>query len=105
MRLDEKRLARVFNGWASQYTHPHSSQGVALEGKSLKNTVSDGYGSQQNFVSLVSAFSHPRGEVLGLRVMENKKHSEITVVQALLELLDLKGVVFTMAALHCQKKP
>ncbi len=35
--------------------------------------------------------------------MENKKQSEIVAVQDLLELLDLKGVVFTMDALHCQK--
>ena len=36
--------------------------------------------------------------------MENKKQSEIVAVQDLLELLNLKGVVFTMDALHCQKK-
>ena len=53
---------------------------------------------------MVSAFSHQRGEVLGIQIMENKKQSEIGVVQKLLELLDLKQVVFTMDALHCQKK-
>ena len=36
--------------------------------------------------------------------MENKKQSEIVAVQDLLELLDVKRVVFTMDALHCQKK-
>ena len=53
---------------------------------------------------MVSAFSHYRGEILGVKIMENKKQSEIVAVQDLLELLDLKGVVFTMDALHCQKK-
>ena len=52
---------------------------------------------------MVSAFTHERGEILGLKVMENKKQSEIVAVQDLLELLDLKGVVFTIDALHCQK--
>jgi len=42
--------------------------------------------------------------VLGLKVSKNKEQSEITTVQELLELLDLKGVVFTFDALHCQKK-
>ncbi len=37
-------------------------------------------------------------------MMENKKESEINVVRNLIELLDLKGVVFTFDALHCQKK-
>lgn len=50
---------------------------------------------------MVSAFTHERGEILGVKVMENKKQSEIAAVQDLLELLDLKGVVFTMDALHC----
>jgi predicted transposase YbfD/YdcC len=53
---------------------------------------------------MVSAFSHDRGEILGIKVIENKKESEINVVQDLLVLLDLKNVVLSMDALHCQKK-
>ncbi len=48
-------------------------------------------------------FPHRRGIVLGLKVMENKKPSEIKTVQELLETLDLKGYVLTLDALHCQK--
>ena len=36
--------------------------------------------------------------------MENKQQSEIAAVQNLLELLDFKGVVFTIDVLYCQKK-
>ena len=104
MNLDYEQLTTVFNDWASQYTHHQKGQWIALDGKSLKNTVTDYHGSQQNFVTMVSAFSHQKGEVLGLKVMENKKESEINVVRELIELLDLSGVVFTMDALHCQKK-
>ncbi len=77
---------------------------IAIDGKSLKNTVNDCYGQQQNFVMMVSALTHEGGEILGIKVRENKKQSEIVAVQDLLELLHLKGVVFTMDALHCQKK-
>ena len=104
MTLDYEAVTQVFNDWASQYTNNDRGQWIAIDGKSLKNTVSDCYGKQQNFVMMVSAFSHYRGEILGIKVMENKKQSEIMAVQDLLELLDLKGVVFTMDALHCQKK-
>ena len=104
MKLDYERLSSVFNDWASQYTHRQKGQWIALDGKSLKNTVSNCHSSQQNFVTMVSAFSHQRGEILGVKVMENKKESEINVVRELIELLDLSGVVFTMDALHCQKK-
>ena len=53
----------------------------------------------------MSAFSHQRKLVLGVKMMENKHESEINVVRELIELLDLTGVVFTFDALHCQKKP
>ena len=105
MELDYQAVTQVFNDWASQYTHNNQGQWIAIDGKSLKNTVNDCYGKQQNFVMMVSAFTHARGEILGIEVMENKKQSEIIAVQDLIQLLDLSGVVFTMDALHCQKKP
>jgi hypothetical protein len=58
----------------------------------------------QNFVSVVSVFAHNRGQVLGLDKLENKKGSEITTVQNLIAALDIQGVVFSLDALHCQKK-
>lgn len=103
--LDYQEVTKAFNDFSAQYTHNHQGQWIAIDGKSLKNTVDDCHGKQQNFVMMVSAFSHQRGEILGVKVMENKKQSEIVAVQDLLELLDLKGIVFTMDALHCQKKP
>ena len=104
MSLDYEAVTQVFNDWASKYTHNSSGQWIAIDGKSLKNTVNDCYGKQQNFVMMVSAFTHSRGEILGIEVMENKMQSEIVAVQDLIQLLDLSGVVFTMDALHCQKK-
>ena len=103
MSLDYEAVTKVFNDWASQYTNNNCGQWIAIDGKSLKNTIQDCYGTQQNFVMMVSAFTHERGEILGIKIMENKKPSEIVAVQDLLKLLDLKGVVLTMDALHCQK--
>ena len=105
MQIDYSTLAQAFNEWSSQYTHNSKGQWVAIDGKSLKNTVNDCYGKEQNFIMMVSAFTHERGEILGVKVIENKKQSEIVAVQDLIQLLDLSKVVFTMDALHCQKKP
>lgn len=104
MGLDYEALTRVFNAWASQYGNMPSHEWAGIDGKGLKNTVTDCSSSEQNFVNVVSVFTHQRGIVLGLKVMENKKTSEIKTVQELLETLDLKGLVFTLDALHCQKK-
>jgi DDE_Tnp_1-associated len=104
MQIDYLALGEAFRGWASQYEPGGEKQWVAFDGKSLRNTVTDHAGAQQNFVTMVSAFSHSRGQVLGVQVMENKHESEIVVVTNLLSLLDLQGAVITLDALHCQKK-
>ena len=104
LNLDYEELQKVFNQWSKQYSLIPSSEWISLDGKSLKNTVSNYDNAQQNFINCVSAFSHQRGLVLGVKMMENKGESEINVVRDLIELLDLTGVVFTFDALHCQKK-
>ncbi|WP_369831897.1 hypothetical protein [Chlorogloea sp. CCALA 695] len=66
----------------------------------------NGYRTQngyQNFVSLVSVYSHQQGVVLAAQQFESNKSGELKVVQTILEALQLEGVVFTMDALHCQK--
>ncbi len=104
LNLDYEELQLVFNQGRQQYSLIPSSEWISLDGKSLKNTVSNYDNAQQNLINCVSAFSHQRGLVLGVKMMENKGESEINVVRDLIELLDLTGVVFTFDALHCQKK-
>ena len=65
--------------------------------------VSEPRTAYQNFVSLVSGYSHQQGIVLTVQQFESKKSSELKVVQTMLEALQLEGVVFTLDALHCQK--
>jgi hypothetical protein len=93
MHLDYQALCDVFNAWASQYERGGSQQWIAVDGKSLRNTVTNHAATEQNFVSIVSALSHSRGQVLGIQVMENKHESEIVVVTNLLSVLDLQKAV------------
>ena len=104
MDLDYEELQLAFNQWTQQSSLIPSSEWVSLDGKSLKNTVSNSNNAQQNFINCVSAFSQQRKLVLGVKMAENKRESEIKVVQDLIELLDLTGVVLSFDALHCQKK-
>jgi hypothetical protein len=77
---------------------------VAADGKSIKSTLTDYSESYQNFVTTVSAFTHDSGVVLRLQVMNNKQTSEIEVVRQLIAALSGQPLVFTLDALHCQKK-
>jgi hypothetical protein len=103
--VDFDRVSIAFNQWASQYVMLEPHEWMAVDGKALASTVTAYDSSYQNFVSLVSVFSHKRGQVLQVATLENQKRSEIPAVQGLIEALDLQGVVFSLDALHCQKKP
>lgn len=104
VRIDFQALTEAFNAWATEaFAVTYDSQ-IALDGKSIKASVKDYDNSYQDFVSVVSAFSVQQGVVVGLQTMKNRGTSEIVTVQSLLRVLQLKGVCFSMDALHTQKK-
>jgi hypothetical protein len=90
--------------WQGENLSHSSGEWFAIDGKSIKGTVQGYSQAYQNFVSVVSVYSHQRGFVVALKQFENKQHSEIKVVQTLLAALGLQDVVFTFDALHAQEK-
>lgn len=102
-KLDFQTLAQQFEQWVNRTFNLETGEWVAIDGKSIKGTVSEQQTAYQNFISLVSVYSHQQGLVLAAQQFESKKSSELQVVQTILEALQLEGVVFTMDALHCQK--
>ena len=94
----------MFNAWAEQYVTLVPGEWLSIDGKALASTVTDYETAYQNFVSLVSLFSHKRGQILKVEFLENQKRSELPAVRTLIEALDLHGMVFSLDALHCQKK-
>ncbi|NET85945.1 MAG: transposase family protein [Moorea sp. SIO1F2] len=57
VNLDYEKLQIVFNEWSKQYSVIPSSEWISLDGKSVKNTVTNYDNAQQNFMSCVSALS------------------------------------------------
>jgi hypothetical protein len=104
MGVDFDKLAATFNQWAHQYVDLEASEWCGIDGKSIKGTVQNYDKGCQNFVSIVSVFASKRKLVLGMQKLENKQESEIVTVQNLIAALDIKGAVFSLDSLHCQKK-
>ncbi len=104
MGVDFDTFAATFNQWAKNYVHLETSDWCGIDGKSIKGTVQDYKSEYQNFVSVVSVFSEKKGLVFSLSKLENKEGSEIKTVQNLIAALDIEGVVFSLDALHYQKK-
>ncbi len=103
-RIDFDKFAFSFNQWAQQYVPLCKGDTKAIDGKAIAGTAVNPQDSYQNFVSLVSIFASQRGIVLSCEKIENGKESEIPTVRQLIEALDVQGEIFTLDALHCQKK-
>jgi hypothetical protein len=103
MNIDFDSLNDAFYKWTKDYVTISEKEWLCIDGKAIKSTVEDYDNSYQNFITLVSIFTQKRGQVIKASKFESKKTSEITVVQELLLMLDLKDVVYTLDALHCKK--
>lgn len=102
MGLNEELLAQKFTTWLKDY---HSNDDfMSLDGKAVTGTSIGGNSSSQNFVAVVSAFGHRSGLVFGMKAFENGKSGESEALRQLVERLGMKDKVFTMDALHTQKK-
>ena len=107
MALDFEALNTAFEAWVVTHVDQKSELWIAVDAKSIRSTVVNYDSSYQDFVCLVSAFTHKQGLVLGQKNYGNKKRSEVHVAQELIpqliEALGLKNAVFTLDALHCKK--
>ena len=103
VRLNFAELAKAFNGWAIESLGHALPEHIAIDGKSIKVSLSDYDKSYQDFICIVSAFSVERGEVIALSPMRNGQTSEVVVVEALLKQLDLTDVCISLDALHTKK--
>ena len=100
--LDYEELSNAIYKWGSQYIE--SDDWVSIDGKAMGSTVTNSHDSKQNYKSMVSIFCNKKGIVIDTSTFENKKEHEGATARELIELCELKGVTFTMDALHCQKK-
>ena len=103
-RVDLEPILGLFNRWSQMFIQLSEQTWVAAAGKSIKSPLTHYSESYQNFVTTVSVFTHHSGVVLHLPVMDNKHTREIEVVRQLIAALAGQPVVFTLDALHCQKK-
>lgn len=79
------------------------SDWIAIDGKSLKNTLTNYDNKDQNMLIIVSWFSQKTKIVIKSESLESKKGSESAKVQTMIEECGLIGKVLTLDALHCSK--
>ena len=102
--LDFDELSRQFHKWSLQYVKIGEDEWISIDGKAIAGTMTDYSDNKQRFINLVSLYCSKQKLVIGNAFVDNAKESEIPAVIKLIEALDMKGVTFTLDALHCQKK-
>lgn len=102
-RVSFEELSNIFYEWSKNYVKINKGDYISVDGKVIGGTVTNPHNSLQEYVNLVSIFSHQRKQILALDKVEDKK-SEINTVKNLIKQLNLEGITLTLDALHCQKE-
>ncbi len=103
INIDFKKFAEIFQEWSMSNLDISEQTWVSLDGKAIGGTVTNPHNKHQEYVNLVSVFLNKEKKVLAVDKV-NSKSNEIPLVKELIKKLDLENVVFTIDALHCQKK-
>ena len=74
---------------------------IAVDGKGLNGSFD--YSNEQNIIGLISAYCAESELILGHIEVENDD-CELAAVQRMLQGFGLKDCLYTLDALHCQKK-
>jgi predicted transposase YbfD/YdcC len=99
-RLNPKAFQQCFLNWVRAVATLTDQEIVPIDGKTLRRSHDKANGRQA--IELVSAWTRRNRLMLGqIKVAEDS--NEITAVPLLLQLLELKGCIVTLDALHCQK--
>ncbi len=106
MRVDEAELIEAFNKWSETYVPLEKESWVSGDGKVLGSTVVNPNGKGQDFEAVVSLFCQKSGLVRALEHYRNKtkETGEGSIARFLIEKLRGMGIIFSLDALHTQKK-
>jgi hypothetical protein len=102
--LNQKETERVFraHSMASARFEKKKLTTVSLDGKALKHSFDNV--ADERFKQMLSAFSPENNIILAHEKIGISKENEINVAIQLLKKLDITDVIYTLDALHTQKK-
>jgi len=106
-KLNPDAFESCFRRWIASLVELAGGDGgvkgklVAIDGKSIRRGFEQGW-DKAGMAHMVSAFVQANHMVFG-QVKADGKGGELSAIEKLLEVLDLKGAVVTIDALGCQK--
>lgn len=94
----ESLLEALIN-WVNQHREHTKKAIIAFDGKVLRGSYRN---DRKAALQMVTAYDAEKGLVLSQKTTGNKR-GEIPVVRDMLDVLNIKGGVITLDALHCQR--
>lgn len=103
--LKEKTIDRLYEFLLEIEKNQKGLAHICIDGKTVNGTgrASDTNKPIKNY-NVMNVYSSTYGTCLYSEVIEHKKDSEIPAAQKILSSFNLKGVVVTADAIHCQRK-
>jgi DDE_Tnp_1-associated len=106
--LDSAKMCAAFNSWMdSNFGDKLEASWISGDGQALRSTLSASGTCSQSYSVLVSLFCQQIGLTIAIKAYKNQSKGEGeqgVFLSLLLDNLTKKGIMFTLDALHCQKK-
>ncbi|MBD2785749.1 ISAs1 family transposase, partial [Xenorhabdus sp. DI] len=93
-------LLEALLNWVNEQRESGNKPVIAFDGKVLRRAYRN---DKKNAVQLVTAYDTEAGLVLSQKATATK-NGEISIVRQMLDMLNLKGSIVTLDALHCQRE-
>ncbi|CAM3619139.1 transposase (fragment) [Xenorhabdus nematophila AN6/1] len=93
-------LLEALLNWVNEQRALGNKPVIAFDGKVLRRAYRN---DKKNAVQLVTAYDTEAGLVLSQKATATK-NGEISTVRQMLDVLNLKGSIVTLDALHCQRE-
>ncbi|HWB54072.1 MAG TPA: ISAs1 family transposase [Tepidisphaeraceae bacterium] len=101
-RLNPDAFEACFRNWMAAMVEVSGGKLVAIDGKSIRRSFEHAW-DKSGMAHLVSAFVAANKMVFAQEKTDGKG-KELSAIEKLLDLLDLKGAVVTIDAIGCQRK-
>lgn len=100
--VQKDELEKAFRIHARQLTSHLEGKHLCMDGKVLKGSFD--HMNDQAMLQVFSVFLAQEQLILAHETIKNHKTNEIPTAQQLIKDLGLRDVVYTLDAMHCQKK-
>lgn len=98
-RLEPTQFQQCFIHWAHSVNKRTKGELIAIDGKVLRGSYNRD--ERQSSIHMISAYATANGVIMG-QLKTNAKSNEITVIPALVKLLETNGCLVSIDAMGCQ---